>query len=128
MRRLSTFILVIVSLAAFAASPSYSTDFIRAKYVVWAQRFDLTKLDTFIADDLEPKGMVVLRCQIISTGGNLKCRVVTSTLTPDPGGKYRVKIAELVEHGGRIDMAKTRNAGVGKTIEFAVIVQSYDDP
>jgi len=128
MRRLSTFILLFMSLSAFAASPSHSTDFIRAKYIVWAHRFDLAELETFIADDLEPEGMVVLRCQIVSTGGNLKCRVVTSTLAPDPDGKYCVKIAELVEHGGRIDMAKTRNAGVGKTIEFAVIVQSYVGP
>lgn len=125
---LSRLMLLVVSIAAFTATPSYTADFIRAKYVVWAQAFDLASLFEFVADDVEPQGMVVLRCQIISTGGNLKCRVVTSTLAPDPDGNYCVKIAELVEHGGRIDMTKTRNAGVGKTIEFAVIVQSYDGP
>jgi hypothetical protein len=117
---------LVVSVAAFAASPSYSTDFIRAKYVVWAQRFDLTSIDTFIADDLEPSGMVLLRCQIVSNGGDLKCRVTSSTLEPDPQGKYSIKIAEIVEHGGRIDMAKTRNARVGKTIEFAVVMELSD--
>ena len=126
MRAWSKFILLFMSIAAFVASPSYSTDFVRAKHVVWAQHFDLTLLDTFIADDLDPEGMVVLRCQIISTGGNLKCRVITSTLAPDPQGKYSAKIAQIVEQGGRIDMIKTRNARVGKTVEFGVIVQLSD--
>lgn len=116
-------IIVLLSGLIFQAAPSRAAD-IQSKNLVWAELFDMTRLE--LPTDTDPEGRVDLRCQLISGDGHLKCRVVGSSLDPDPRGKYSGMIADIVEQGGRIDMAKTAGARIGKFIVFAVVITISD--
>jgi hypothetical protein len=107
------------------ATPSHAED-IQPEKLVWAELFDMTRLYLDLPTDTEPEGRVDLRCKLISSDGLLKCRVVRSSLDPDPKGEYSGLVAKIVEQGGRIDMAKTPGASVGKFIIFAVVITISD--